>query len=238
MNKATKVDVRGVSFFLNTYTRNLELCARMNYETEVLDFIDGVKEDEVFFDLGACEGRFSLFASKKKINVYAFEPDKYNFKVLMENLEINRNEDSNFIAMNIALGSHDHEGEMMIGQPWEGGHQKIVVEKGTGRNDLNFEAKEFEKISIRSLDSLLKSPDIPKPNYLKVDIDGSERAFITGAKETLKSRDLKGLIIELNLLDESFGWIIQELTKVGFNEINRFQVPDEGNLFNILYLRA
>lgn len=41
--KHTEVEVRGIHFKLMTYTRSLELCARMNYEPENLDFIDIIK---------------------------------------------------------------------------------------------------------------------------------------------------------------------------------------------------
>lgn len=40
--KYSEVEVRGVHFKLMTYTRSLELCARMNYETENLDFKNGL----------------------------------------------------------------------------------------------------------------------------------------------------------------------------------------------------
>ena len=59
----TEVDVRGSTLNLMTYTRSLKLCAKMNYETENLDFIDGMKQGEVLFDLGACEGRYSIYAA-------------------------------------------------------------------------------------------------------------------------------------------------------------------------------
>jgi hypothetical protein len=38
--KHTEVKVRNTIFKLMTYTRSLELCAKMNYETENLDFIE------------------------------------------------------------------------------------------------------------------------------------------------------------------------------------------------------
>ena len=59
--------VRGVNLSLVSYTRALELCARMNYETEVLDFIDEIGEGQVLYDLGACEGRFALYAAMQQV---------------------------------------------------------------------------------------------------------------------------------------------------------------------------
>lgn len=238
MNKTTtQVEVRQIVFQLHTYTRNLELCARMNYETEILDYIDSIPKGEVFLDLGACEGRFSIYAAKSGLNVYSFEPDKYNYKVLTENLKVN-SAIENLRSYNLAIGSHDHEGKMMIGQPWEGGHQKVVVETEGKRVDLNFEAKEFESINIRSLDSLVDSNELPVPQHLKVDIDGSEKSFLLGATKTLENPQVKSLMFELNVKDDEFEWINELLLSKKFEEQSRFEIPNEPYLFNVLYSRG
>jgi predicted RNA methylase len=89
-NTYTQIEVRGIIFQLYTYNRSLELCARMNYETENLDFIDSLSPGSVMYDLGACEGRFTIYALKRGLKVYSFEPDKNNFNILNENLKINK----------------------------------------------------------------------------------------------------------------------------------------------------
>ncbi len=231
-----EIDVRGTSFSLYTYTRNLELCARMNYETEVLDFIDRIEPGAVMYDLGACEGRFGIYAAKKNVRVHAFEPDKYNFKVLRENQELNQLGPELHLH-NVALGSHRHQGKMMVGQPWEGGHQKVVVEEGTGRADLAFEVAEYEEIEIWGLDQFLAENKAPFPDYLKVDIDGSEKAFMEGAKQTLADPRMKSIMIELQVDDESFEEIVGGLNEAGLHEVGRQQVPNEAGLFNIEYRR-
>src|SRR5581483_3974241 len=82
--------VRGIELRLVGYTRALELCARMNRETEVLDFIDGMERGAVLYDIGACEGRFSLYAASRGIRCIAFEPEELNFKALTENIDLNQ----------------------------------------------------------------------------------------------------------------------------------------------------
>ena len=90
----TSIDVRDVAMKLMTYTRSLELCARMNYETENLDFIDSIAPGEIFYDLGACEGRFSIYAGLKGITIFAFEPEAKNYSVFRENIELNELKDN------------------------------------------------------------------------------------------------------------------------------------------------
>lgn len=234
--KHTEVEVRGVHFKLMTYTRSLELCARMNYEPENLDFIDTIQPDKVMYDLGACEGRFSIYAAQKGIRVVSFEPEAKNFCVFSQNIELNNIPEDRLKAFNYGVGEKKGKAVIKIGQPWEGGHQK-VVDHGEIRNDLNFNFSENQTIKLTSIDTFVEEGICSPPNYLKIDIDGSEMPFLLGAKKTLKSNDLKGIIFELNDLDPNFINIISILKVNGFVEDKRFNVPNEPNLYNIIFFK-
>jgi|GEM_PF-1303558 len=232
-----EISVRGISYKLMTYTRSLELCAKMNYETENLDFIDTIPKGEVLYDLGACEGRFSIYACKKGVKVISFEPEEKNFHVFSQNLMLNEIGKDQILPFKAGVGAQDGEANMQIGQPWEGGHQKIVTH-GEIRNDLSFDFVENQKIKIMALDSFIDAYKYPIPNYLKVDIDGSEIPFLQGAERTLKNKLLKGIIFELSTVDSNFDIILNFLKKQGFIEISRFQIPNEPNLYNIIFKRT
>ncbi|RFN60044.1 FkbM family methyltransferase [Marixanthomonas ophiurae] len=234
--KSTDVEVRDIRLKLMTYTRSLELCARMNYETENLDFIDTMKPADVLYDLGACEGRFSIYAALKGIKVISFEPETRNFLVFSQNIEINKLDKDSLKAINAGVGAKNGNATIKIGQPWEGGHQKIV-EHGETRNDLDFNFVESQEIKIVSLDSFLTDSNHPFPDYLKIDIDGSEMPFLLGATKTLNSKSLKGIIFELNEQDPNFKNIILFLNKAGLIENKRFEVPNEPYLYNIVFER-
>lgn len=234
-NKYTTIEIRDVKFSLMTYTRSLELCSRMNYETENLDFIDKINEGEILFDLGACEGRFSIYAAKKGIRVYSFEPEAKNFSVFKQNIELNNISSSQITPINAGVGSNNSNAIIKIGQPWEGGHQK-VVEHDEIRQDLNFDFVETQNIKIISLDSFCEEYQI-NPDYLKIDIDGSEVPFLKGALKTLKNKNLKGIIFELSDIDPNFKSIIEKLNEDCFLEVERFEVPNEPNLFNIIFMK-
>jgi FkbM family methyltransferase len=230
----TEIEARGVKFKLHTYNRSLELCARMNYETENLDFIDQLPENCTLYDLGACEGRFSIYAIKKGVKVISFEPDKNNFKVLSANLDLNSlSKDGLF---NVGVGEKNSEAILQIGQPWPGGHQKVVKHDDV-RSDLNFKFVDSETIQIVSLDSFIESEKIPFPNALKIDIDGSEVPFLKGSQRTLKDSRLERIIFELDIKDPNFGYITNTLSECGFREVSRYEVPNEPSLFNIIYVR-
>jgi len=232
----SEVSVRGIDFKLMTYTNSLELCSRMNYETENLDFIDMIKSDEIMYDLGACEGRFSIYAAKKGVRVVSFEPEKKNFLVFSQNLELNNLNNNSVMAINAGIGAKNGKAILNIGQPWEGGHQKIVKHKEI-RKDLNFNFVEEQEIDIISLDSFILEGRGPVPDYLKIDIDGSEMPFLKGAVNTFQDENLKGIIFELNEIDPNFSNIMDFLNKNGFIEDRRISVPNETSLYNIIFSR-
>lgn len=235
MQNMSETEVRGIKLRLVTYTRALKLCARMNRELEVLDFIDQIDSNQVFYDLGACEGRFSLYAAAKGIQCYAVEPEKRNFEALLENISINDPKiQARITPLNLAVGEDEKKVTLRIGQPWAGGHQK-VISRNSSRTDLDFEFCEEQVIEQVSLDFLLKTRSLPTPNYLKVDIDGSEIPFLQGAIETFSNPALRSVIFELHLNDRSHESVCAQLNAYGFLETGRFEV--ESQLFNVVFKR-
>lgn len=215
--------------------RSLELCARMNYETENLDLIDQMKPDSIYMDLGACEGRFSVYAALKGMKVYSFEPEKRNYSILLNNIKLNQLGQS-VHPINAGVGNKNKIFNMQIGQPWAGGHQKVIAHDDV-REDLNFEFKENQEVQVFTLDSVISDGKAEVPDVMKIDIDGSEIPFLEGASETLKNSKLKFLLFELSVLDKNFEFIIGKLNEFGFKESNRFGVPNEPDLYNILFTR-
>jgi Methyltransferase FkbM domain len=98
--------------------------------------------------------------------------------------------------------------------------------------------KEKEIVSVVRLDDFIESNELDFPDYLKVDIDGSEFAFIKGAQNTLKSKKLKKIIFELEIRDQHFNDIISNLLDNGFKEEARFVVPNEPFLYNIVFTQV
>src|SRR6185437_16052773 len=124
--KIVQNTVRGVPMTFMGYTRALELCARMNYETEILDFIDEIPAGAVLYDLGACEGRFGMYAALKGIRCYAFESEDKNYEAMLRNIDKNELK-GNLLPLKLAVGAVHATSELKIAQPWAGGHQKVVA---------------------------------------------------------------------------------------------------------------
>jgi FkbM family methyltransferase len=230
-----EADVRGVQFRLVGYTRALELCARMNREMEVLDFIDEMAPGEVLYDLGACEGRFALYAALRGVRVYAFEPEALNHQALNENIALNADcLADRLVPLRFAVGETMMTGALKIAQPWAGGHQRVLT--GAGRVDLDFDFTDEQPVQVVALDQLIAAEGLPQPHYLKIDIDGSEIPFMKGAKSTLRAPALKAVMFELQTEDGDFAEVVSQLAEAGLKEVSRHEIHP--NLFNIWFARG
>ena len=70
------------------------------------------------------------------------------------------------------------------------------------------------------MDELYENKKIPNPSILIIDVDGYESKVISGAKELLKNKNLKKLIIEINY--NNGPKILPMVKSFGFKEINRY----------------
>jgi FkbM family methyltransferase len=207
----------------------------MNRELEVLDFVDAMQPESILVDAGACEGRFTLYAAMRGHRVYAFEPERMNYAALLTNLDANApGVKSRAIPINVALSNYVGEGDLRIGQPWAGGHHRSL-EQGPGRKDMEFKTIETQSVVVRTLDSMIESGMLPQPDYLKVDVDGSEVPFVEGSRHCLKNPRLVAVMFELHEKDASYAVVHDDLIRDGFTVHSRTVV--EPGLFNIWFRR-
>jgi FkbM family methyltransferase len=133
----------------------------LDHEPKVKEFLGSrFRPGEVFVDVGANVGAYSLRALSRGMTVYSFEPNPENVKILKRNAEINHLAVN---ALEFALG--EKEGTVKMSQ---NGATSRIVEEGI-------------EVSVRTLDSF----NIPKVDLLKVDVEGFELEVFRGAKETL-----------------------------------------------------
>ncbi|MGN0173158.1 MAG: FkbM family methyltransferase [Acutalibacteraceae bacterium] len=151
---------------------------------EAFENILKLKSDEVYCDLGAYNGdtvdEFLSVTNKKYEKIYAFEPDRKNFK----KLEKNFGDKDNVFLFNSAV--NDVSGE--IGFLTNGGRHSVVSNNG-------------EKISALSLDDVLNGE---KATYIKFDVEGMEQNAIIGAKETILKYKPKMLVSAYHKTDDYF----------------------------------
>lgn len=157
-----------------------------------------LKEDDLFIDIGANVGHFSLLAAGiSKANVISIEPIPSTFKKLKANIQLNHLCDK-IISYNIGIGDKDSTLSFII--------DKDVM----NRVALGFEKNSIE-VKVETLDSLLKNQN---PNFIKIDVEGFEYAVLKGAKNVLTNPSLQFLILEFNGSSLKYGYADNEVYEI------------------------
>jgi FkbM family methyltransferase len=140
------------------------------------NLVGEVKQGEVFWDVGANVGLYSCLVADQGAYVVAFEPIPTVVERLRENVELNHK--INVSVLDVALSNFDGEAEMQsIFDLIDCQHSKLAVGN---------EGKHGNMIKVKAVmgDSLVKS-GVPKPDLVKVDVEGAEQLVIDGMKKTL-----------------------------------------------------
>ena len=206
-------------------------------EPELLDFIDGIASGEVYFDIGASNGVFALYAASKSIKVVCFEPEVANFSLLNHNTYLNHQTFTNDVLnFNVALTNENGIGSINIEKFEPGGHLKIL-DLAVKRGDVNF-IPDFKQAVLKyRLDDFLVLTKIVSPNFLKIDVDGAELKVLRGMTTTLKNQNLKKIMIELEEDGENFSACERILANNGFGIESRKRVQNYFGEENIVFAR-
>jgi FkbM family methyltransferase len=73
------------------------------------------------------------------------------------------------------------------------------------------------------LDDLASTFALPPPNHLKIDTDGGEPELLRGARETLRSPELRSVMVELLPWTEEA--VVAELTAAGLEHLRTYERP-------------
>ena len=155
------------------------------FETQL--FLERLKPDSVFVDVGANIGYYTLIAASligEQGKIFSFEPDPENFYLLQRNLQ--HNHFSSVDAVDAALSDEDSIGKLYLNEDNYGDHQ--VYDDGSGRQSRSIRLLNGEHY----LGSKVSAIDL-----LKVDTQGAEYHVIKGLLPLLKrSREHLSMIVE------------------------------------------
>lgn len=130
-----------------------------------------VRPGTVFYDVGAHVGFYSLLASALvgSGKVFAFEPVPRNLGYLREHLALNCI--ANVDVLPLAVSDRTSTAPFQVGQT---SFMGCLAGKGS------------IMVPTATLDSLVESGRILPPNYIKMDIEGSELLALQGARGTFQ----------------------------------------------------
>ncbi len=181
-------------------------CAGMlSKEPETCTWIaENVRPGEVFYDVGANIGIYSIFAARRVVPggaVVAFEPHCKTFATLLDNIVANGIQDI-VTACNFAL--HGEEGFFPFNyQSMTAGTSDSQLISRRGSREIEMVPKATELKYATSLDSLVLTGQLPAPHHVKIDVDGNEMMILRGMAGLLDRQDRpRSIQVEMNRRDK------------------------------------
>lgn len=192
------------------------------------------RPEDIFFDVGANIGVFSLFAAQRQLRVFSFEPEAENFNILNRNIFLNDLYD-NVLAFCICVGGRSQATQLRVSSARTPG--KSLNSFVRPDDSLRLHGHKYLQGSlVASIDDLTSEFGLPIPNHIKIDVDGNEDLVVEGMSQVLSSPLVKTICIEINQIDENKVLQIQaHIEGAGFHEITFSQLAVQTD--NRFYVR-
>ena len=143
-----------------------------------------LRRDDIFVDVGANVGVYTVLASSVEAKSISIEPIKAAFDQLMLNVHLNDICDR-VDARRIGVGSKT--GTLKFTNALDTTNHVVDGEEETKTSVC--------KVDVETLDSVVAAAD---PVLVKIDVEGFETEVIAGAKDVLSKASLLAVIVELN----------------------------------------
>jgi FkbM family methyltransferase len=138
----------------------------------------GITDDDFIIDIGANIGWYSLtLSSEKRPDIFAFEPDAFNFSLLQQNIALNKRE--NIRLFNLALGNETGKQTLYIYKKYNLSRHSMIEQKNSVKT---------AEVHIVKLDELLATQQRDKGpiKLIKIDIEGFEYMAMLGGSNCLE----------------------------------------------------
>lgn len=186
--------------------------ANWAYEWNVKKFmLNHINEFDVFIDVGANIGTYSIMMARKGKKVFSFEPVGDNFRAFHINLLLNNLHDK-VAFYNFGLSAKEQDVDFVF-EPVNTGASHIA--------SSHDEAGEHVPVKVKPLDAIYDQLGISPDDkvMIKVDTEGMEVDVIEGAKNFLTNQ--KHLIMVLESIHSEAKPIEEALNKIASFEYSR-----------------
>jgi FkbM family methyltransferase len=179
-----------------------------------------ISNDDVIIDVGAHIGLFALFASQfcKNGKIFCYEPIKENYKILIENIEMNQIQ--NIFPNNLAVTK-------------ETSRVKIFLNDDQSGHSMFIQNKNFVEVDSKSLSDIFIDNGIKECDFLKLDCEGAEYEIIESLPSDLFTK-INKTAIEYHMVDtkpELLEQLINKFKQFSFSVHTRSLFADIGFLF-------
>ncbi|HYC71308.1 MAG TPA: FkbM family methyltransferase [Opitutaceae bacterium] len=207
-----------------------------------------VRPGDVFYDVGANIGVFSLYAGRHVAPggaVHAFEPEALNFAQLNKNVALNQlagTVRTHCLAVSDTTGLDElyfHPGHLTSaddGAPLTSGAALHSIGSPTDHRGTQFRPAHRQGIYCVTLDALWQGLGLAFPTHVKIDVDGGEARILRGAAQTLRDRRLRSLLVESS--DSAFiDRATADFASLGFRRIHPAAAPAGRVFANAIFVR-
>lgn len=200
---------------------------RGQFENAERQFVERYLEPGMtVLDIGAHHGFYSLLASKKvgrNGRVVAFEPSPREREKLARHLTWNSC--GNVRVEETALGETEGQADFFV-----------VADKETGCNSLRQPHTKHPtrrlQVQVKRLDDYLRTGQIERVDFIKLDVEGAELSVLRGAGEVLESRPRPILLCEVqDMRTKAWGYSAVEIIKfLALRGYAWFMLLEDGSL--------
>lgn len=227
-----KLDARpGTGLTGNVY------CGLFEFE-EMAFVLHYLRQDDLFADVGANVGVFTLLASGVcKCPSVSFEPIPSTFKKLCNHIKINNLEDK---VRCINQGVAEKQGTLLFSNS-QNDCLNHIIPSGTSETDVS-----TVQVPVTTLDQVFENA--PAPTLIKMDIEGYELFALQGATHLAENPTLNVIILECTPVAERYEYsrdkIFNFMDKYRFKAFSYtpftrrlYSVTAPGNHDNVIFIR-
>lgn len=219
------------NFLFRAFVLKIEYQFRNRFH-EIDYFIVSKLSIRTYVDVGANVGRYINLLKSNTINIVAFEPLKYLFKILRLIFRHKR-----IKLFNYALGNNNMNSVINYSKVFNEHQEEVLSSMSEASVNNRFKYNKTERIKIIKGDVILRK--YSNVDLIKIDTEGYEFKVVQGLRETIK-KNFPILLIEIEKRhSRNFLRTFHFLTKINYNiyycnKLNSLKLLNYKNIKNFL----
>lgn len=175
--------------------------------------------DKIVYEVGAFQGLLTLFFSSRAAEVIAYEPNPPSYERVLENLRLNRR--GNVRLRQLAVGDRPGALTLLTDPLMPGGASADPQVSDQIRSSVATITS--VTVPVVTLDEDIRASQLPRPDFIKIDIEGMELPALKGMISTLRQHfpelyiEMHGATIEQK--DENVRAVVRFLSDAGYGRI-------------------
>ncbi len=189
----------------------------LTLEHQFLQDLDS--KGKTVYDIGGHIGLITMFFARKvgeTGNIVTFEPNPRNYAAIVDHIKLNNFTNVKVIPMGVG---HQKETLEFIVTGSARGTASVTKQQEYDRQDA-----QVELIEVDSLDNQIADNNLPKPDFVKIDVEGLELSVLKGMSQTISDHKPE-LFVELHGVEDKV--VAEFILNSGYNI---YQVEDQMDL--------